>query len=166
MQSNACAPGATQRIYNDCFASDTCPEATPGATDFSCYSCIFANSSQSSSQWGPVVSTPQNIAYINVGGCITLLEPCNTECAAAFEDEIGCEEAACGASYGNDTGNQYNDCSEAADLCDPGGCFLYFNATSCESDLTGSSHPASVCVANLANFEANFLTVAGVFCGG
>jgi hypothetical protein len=100
------------------------------------------------------------------------MEPCNTKCAATFENDLECELAACETNCPVNTQAQetaYNTCATTADGCDPGGCYEYANGQNCASAITGSSHPGSVCFANEGDteqaFEAQFLAIVPIFCG-
>jgi hypothetical protein len=167
LAQQACTSTQLQNIYNDCLNGGTCTESGVGDPAFGCFSCIFTH--QTDSTWGPIVLSPESIANINLGGCLTLLEPCNAPCGATFEQDLQCEEAACGAACASTETTSLtdlNNCIAAIDSCDPGGCALYSNGTSCVTEITGAGHPGSVCFASPGNFEAAFLTVSGVFCGG
>ncbi len=164
--SPVCTSTEIQTIYNDCYGPDgTCPEANE---DDPCYTCIFTF--QNAASWGPVVQSPDGLGDLNFGGCLLLLEPCNTACAATFENDLECEQAACAASCpltaDAATVTSYSDCANAVDSCDPGGCFQYWNGTSCYSEITGAAHPGAICfAAGPSDFEGSFLNIADVFCG-
>jgi hypothetical protein len=165
---DACTTAQIQTIFNDCLGGGTCPEASAGSALFGCFSCIFT--SESAPSWGPTVLSADGVASANFGGCLTLLEPCNTACAATFENLVGCEQAACAtncpvtasaASF-----DAFNTCADTVDDCDPGGCFAFFGGTECASEVTGAAHPGSVCFASPGDFEGSFLAISAVFCGG
>jgi hypothetical protein len=167
-----CTTAQIQSIYNGCLGSSgsdaACTTAFNAATN--CYNCIFTK--QSDAKWGPVVTTTNGLANLNVGGCIDLLEPCNATCAATFENDLECEQKSCSTNcpITADAGSQtaYDNCANTVDLCDPGGCAAYFNGTGCGSELTGAGHPASACVGpqnTEAAFESEFLALVPVFCG-
>ncbi len=136
---------------------------------------MFENEGFNGSKWGPVVA-PQHTAMgdliaVNQGGCLELTEPCNAACAAAFEGDMQCEAAACGASCSASESSgdftDYENCAFAADSCDPNGCFTYEADSNCWLSITG---PGTVCFTGFdaatgaVDFETNFVAVAGVFC--
>jgi len=170
---NVCTSAQIQAIYDDCLTgAGACPESDAGNAALPCYDCIFTASTDAA--WGPVIVSPGTVS-VNLGGCVELLEPCNSACADAIEYDFQCEAAACSAScpVTVDAGSltAYDDCASAADACDPGGCFQYENGAystgGCVDQIVQApaSHPASVCVPSAGTFEASFLAISGVFCG-
>jgi len=171
---NVCTAAETQAIYSGCLDPMTSSTAACNATDDACYTCIFGSltgaATENAATWPPIVSGSNMIVSLNFGGCLTLLEPCNTKCAATLESDIECELAACEVNCGTVTTAAevmaYSACTEKVDGCDPGGCYQYYlNGQSCASQITG---PGTACLGHLTdgNFEAGFLAVVPVFCGG
>jgi hypothetical protein len=172
LHQGKCTPAQSQAVYDGCLGANatnvTCTAAVNA--NGACYACIFTD--QSASSWGPVVNTAGNVANLNVGGCLTLLEPCNAACGATLEEDLECEEFACGTNCpitsSAASSTAYAGCASSIDSCDPNGCATYFYGTSCASSITGPNHPGSVCFASQnseAAFRAAFLGIVPVFCG-
>jgi len=167
--ATACQAGQITQIYNDCLNGGTCLEQEPGEPGYGCYQCLFSN--ETDATWGPLVLDANEIATLNMGGCLELLEPCNSACAAAFENDYECEEYACASNCAasiNASGSltEFNACTTAIDDCTPG-CATYSHETLCWNYLTGSEHPGSVCFPSAsATFEQALLAIGPVFCGG
>jgi hypothetical protein len=170
---NKCTTAQIQSIYDDCLSgAQLCPESDEGNAALPCYNCIFTNSTDLT--WGPAVLTPGSVE-VNLGGCVSLLEPCNSACADAIEYDFQCDNAACQANcpVTADAGSltAFEGCAMTADGCDPNGCYLYANgaysAGGCIEQMVQApaAHPATTCFPSAQTFEASFLAVSGVFCG-
>jgi hypothetical protein len=161
----ACTPDLIQAVYDGCLgpssSNTACTNADPTGN---CYRCIFTD--QVNTSWGPIVSAG-GLAQINTGGCLELLEPCNSACATAIEEDLQCEQYACGTNCPITTQastTAYGNCANSIDSCDPNGCAAYAVGAECAGNVIGS-HPGTVCFENENNFEAAFLAIAPIFCG-
>ncbi len=172
-----CTTTQITSIYTDCFGplatSTKCTKIMSTAS--ACYGCLVTM--EGSSSYGPLISTSGGIVSVNQGGCIDLLEPCNKPCAEAALGAFQCENAACetncpvtsGTPYpdGGSEFHSYEGCVDTSINCDPDGCSSYYTeATNCGMLLTGTSHPASICVATTTStFKGLYDAIAPVFCG-
>ncbi len=169
MHQGVCSTAQAQAVYDGCLgpASTNVTCTAAANANGACYACVFTQ--ETAAVWGPLVTTAGGVANLNVGGCLTLLEPCNAACAATLEMDLQCEDRACGANcpITSDPASStaYSGCSSTIDSCDPGGCATYFYGTSCASDVVGAAHPGAVCFTSQANFEAAYLAIVPVFCG-
>ena len=78
-----------------------------------------------------------------------------------------CENAACETNCPvTDTTSldNFETCETTAANCDPNGCDVFATESTCASELTGKTHPASVCV-TATTFEDYYNAVVPVFCG-
>ena len=163
-----CSPSQLQSLFNGCLgpsATDaTCTTAANAA--MACYNCAFTD--QGAAEWGPLVMSLDGIATVNTGGCLELLEPCNSACAATFEEDLECEQAACASNCPvSDSASlmAYSNCANTIDDCAPNGCATYSVGNVCSDNLIGAGHPGAVCFQNAGDFEAQFLAVGAIFCG-
>ncbi len=171
--TTSCTTAQIDTIYNDCLNPKTETTAKCTAiqtTDKTCYDCIFT--AEGASTYGPVVdSTNGGLVFVNQAGCIDLLEPCNLDCADAFQAALQCEDVACETNCPTITttaqDTAYEDCIDTAAVCDPNGCASYTDeANNCGALLTGAKHPASKCVATAkSTFATLFKAIVPVFCG-
>ncbi len=170
--TTVCKAGQLTAIYNGCLAgsgSDTACTAAAQA-NMDCYNCVFTDSTTAAT-WGPVVSGSNQLANLNYGGCLQLLEPCNAPCAQAIVDNLECQLAACETNCSVAQGTQqeitaFGNCATAADNCLPPSCGMLGVETECIQSITGPDHPGSVCFADQSFDLPGFLTVAKLFCGG
>ena len=169
---NSCTSQQLQAVYDGCLGPSSSGTAC-NATDTACYNCIFNGTiANPGLPWGPLVAADDMIVNLNIGGCLQLLEPCNAACAKALNEDLQCEQKACGTNcpITNDAGSDtaYGNCQTAIDNCytpaNGQGCGVYSVGTSCADSITGSGHPGSVCFANPDNFEAGFLAIVPLFC--
>ena len=101
---------------------------------------------------------------------MSILEPCNAACGAAFENNLACEVAACSLNCFTSSQTRLDSCIQTIDNCDPQGavpgCAIYNNATGCANNLVGASHPAAACFGNAnSTFQDLFTAIVPVFCG-
>ena len=170
--TNKCTSQQVQAVYDGCLGPSSSNNACM-LVDTNCYDCVFNGTiANPGLPWGPLVAADDMIVNLNIGGCLQLLEPCNVTCANALNEDLECEQKACGTNCpitddaGSDTA--YGNCVSAIDNCYTSasgqGCGSYSVGTSCASSITGSAHPGSVCFANPDNFEAGFLAIVPLFC--
>jgi hypothetical protein len=166
-EQGLCTPTQIDDIYDGCLASGattaTCTAAESAAPG--CYSCIFTM--EGSSPAGPILETNNGVLEVNQAGCIALLEPCNLTCAEELSASVQCEDDACETNCPvTDTTSldNFETCEETAASCDPNGCDTYATEAACSTELTGSTHPASVCVSG-TTFEDLYNAVVPLFCG-
>jgi hypothetical protein len=161
-----CTTQQTASIYAGCLDPTTGSDAactTAGNAASACYGCIFT--AQTAMNWGPVVNTTSGLSEMNVGGCLALLEPCNSGCANTFEEDLECEQAACAANCPTTSSTTgFENCTQAIDDCTPG-CAKYSVGEGCQQFISGSNHPGAVCFANATDFQAQFTAIVPVFCG-
>lgn len=144
-------------FYNACFGpsatSSTCSAFMNAPADAgpSCARC--AMSQVSDSTYSAVVSS-SNLSWINVSGCIDVLDPGALSCAQSVQANDQCEFAACGSC-----GAAYDTCTAAADQ---GGCKPYATAAAC-SEALADAGAVSPCIA--PDFASAFVKVGMVFCG-
>lgn len=161
-QVGACAPSDITAYDAACINTTTASGANCSAFDSAhatCAGCLQSKLTDSS--WGPVV-TSDGVENINIAGCIELTDPSATSCEASEEALIQCEHAACDspcpvtdqASFA-----KWQSCTTAADK---GECKTYLAAVACIGTLDAGA--SSIC--NPQAFEAFFLAVAPLFCGG
>jgi hypothetical protein len=156
-KQGVCTAAEMQTLFNNCLNG-----GTGACTQDPCYKCIFTD--QAAAAWGPVVLSTDNLAQMNVGGCLQLLEPCNSACAATFEEDLECEQEACGTNCPITTSTTgYNNCAMSVDSCVPG-CASYYAGTGCQGQITGAGHPGSVCFAS-TDFQTQYNTIVPLFCG-
>jgi hypothetical protein len=125
-----------------------------------CHSCLY--STYTASRWGALVAGPSGNAYVNVGGCIALAEPCNAACGQALAAVEGCDDVACGTC----ASATYNACLSSADTC--GACLGFDTASACRSSLMSSEHPAFADCwgsATSPTFQQLYTNVATFMCG-
>lgn len=176
--TTACTSTAIADILADCFSAYNATKCTDDQTTYAtCYNCIVTD--EGATSYGPLIaSTNGGLVFLNQAGCIDLLEPCNSGCAGAYQGGMQCELAACEgncpAPLTSTTGTDFQDCVENPDgtsgviACNPNGCDQFYgNYTTCGALLTGTKHPASVCVGTSSStFETLFSAIVPVFCGG
>jgi hypothetical protein len=158
-----CTQAQISSYYNECFAStsttQTCQTWTMANAD--CNACL--ENKETDPAWAAIVDLDNNSVQVNVPGCIALLEPCNVQCAEAYQAWLRCEQAACESNcpVGTDTQSftNYANCTCAADQ---GGCSRW--VTQCFKGLAGPLHPASICVTP-TDFQTYFMNIAPLFCG-
>jgi hypothetical protein len=162
-----CTTTQIDDIYTGCLASGatdtTCSAAESAAPG--CYDCIFTM--EGTSPYGPIIETNNGVLEVNQAGCIALLEPCNTTCAEEVNAAAECESAACESNCpvtDNTSLDNFENCEATAASCDPNGCDTFATESTCENELTGASHPASICVSE-TDFEDFYNDVVPVFCG-
>jgi hypothetical protein len=163
-----CAPGQIDDVYNGCFATGATELScsTSESSEPGCFSCIFSEEGASAS-YGPIIDTTNGISEINQAGCIALLEPCNLKCAEQVAASFQCENTACETNCpvaDDPSFTAFENCEATAAGCDPNGCDVFVTESACASELTGPTHPASIC-ASAATFEDYYNAVVPVFCG-
>jgi hypothetical protein len=156
-------------FYTNCLDNAAAPGACTtweqqSAANASCGACLVT--SELMPIYGPLVQRAIGVVEINVAGCIALLEPCNVECAKAYQSHAECQTLACGSCTVTDATNliQYQQCTTKSDLC---GCQPYEISAACSGQLTGTSHASEICITGggAATFQQYYLTVAPIFCG-
>jgi hypothetical protein len=127
-----------------------------------CYACLVSQSTDAT--WGPLVV--DNGSYnINGGGCIQLVDPNSQACAAAQEAFEQCTHAACDKACPVTDSSSFALYQQCATTADNQGCSTF--GTAAQSCL--ASEDASAVVPTCTGpttFEALFLHIAPVFCGG
>jgi hypothetical protein len=163
----ACTTAQVQNLIASCFAPATatdsaCESIFDSAAEQPCNSCMLTPSTAAA--WGPLVFFAAYGVYVpNIGGCIQLVAPCQTACAAAFEADEECQLAACGSTCpGSVSQSDYVACVTEAVGC---GCYDYENpAAVCGNELLIG--PPAMCVLDTTNLEAVALSFGNLFCVG
>jgi hypothetical protein len=129
-----------------------------------CVGCI--DTPNTASSYGALIDY-SGIVYINIGGCVDLVEPCNLPCAKAFEAVSECTATACDPVLYCTTGPAYSACEQAAQTgtC---ACDGFAASSSCLDSIAVAGHPAfATCLASQANgdFQTTYTAVATFICG-
>jgi hypothetical protein len=158
----ACLSSDYSAYYTACLSGapmSTCTAFT--SSHAACAACLLTPLTNST--WGPLY-TNDGVTHINVPGCLDLTDPGDHACAKTLEEQAQCETAACdtvcpvtdSASFTN-----WQACISAADMEE---CSTYAKAgTACVMGITSSA--AAPCL-TASTFQAYFLAVAPIFCGG
>lgn len=141
-------------FYTDCLTNGSCV-----ATDVStaaCFQCLY--SVPTDTKWGVIVDYGNNVDALNVGGCYALIGG-TPACAAAEQEQVECEVAACVGSCTSGAGTTEDTCITSADS---GECATYVSAatTACTTTVTGSAS----CGASVTTFEDYYTAMAATFC--
>jgi hypothetical protein len=137
----------------------TCNAWAQNAANTTCFGCLYTD--RTATSYGALIGYSQ-ATYLNVAGCVALVEPCNQPCAQTLSDLNACEDGACGSTFCADT-TSYNACAMQADSCTS--CSGYANSTNCFSLITGAQHPAeAACALNATTFQALYSAVATFMC--
>jgi hypothetical protein len=148
----------TGNCFNDGDAG-TCATFEDDAKNATCISCLISPGLTSEKEWGPIL-TVTGLSELNIGGCVALLDPCQTACAAAIEEQTECQTYACGGCLPmGDT--IFDDCVDEAVTCLCKGVSKAYE--SCQTELVGS--PAAKCFP-ISSFVQGATTLAQIFCGG
>jgi hypothetical protein len=184
LHAGACSYEQLAGLVEDCFATAT-PDGGPGASqarcnewvedsnNASCLSCWAAP--VTAATWPPVVylssSAGGQEVFINIGGCIHLLDPSEDKCALNIEYELQCDLAACAPSCPIPGMGDTTRAIDALDQClshaSSGVCSAYGDpANQCAEMLTGDggNSPAALCYAANSNVDA-FLQYLLLACG-
>jgi hypothetical protein len=159
-----CTPTQVSDFYTACLdptaTATTCSAWAQNAANTTCFGCLYTDSTATA--YGALVGYSQ-AAFLNIPGCVALVEPCNQPCASTLSDLHACEDAACGSTLCADS-TSYNTCANQADSCTS--CSGYANSTSCFSLITGAQHPAeAACNLNATTFQPAYISVATLMCG-
>jgi len=162
----ACNATQISTFIADCLGTTggtACGTFQSDSANAACLTCMTSPYNATQTVDGPLLQG-MNYLVLNIGGCISLTDPCQMSCAAAWEARQLCELASCGSvcPVTDDTsGAAYEACVNTADTCS---CLPESTvALTCQSGLAGS--PASECFP-LSSFNAAAMTFATLFCGG
>jgi len=162
-----------------CSASDftgydaACLEATTsssaGCTSFqmanpACNACLNSNSTDAT--WGPLVNW-SGVVDINLGGCLQLVAPSEAACALAAETADACPHVACDAvcPVTQSNASSFSEWQQCARQASADACVPFISQSSCLA--TDEAAADTVCdVSPSATFDALFLQIAPIFCGG
>jgi hypothetical protein len=145
----ACLNTAT-RTMADCTAF--------GSSRATCQACIESTSTDTT--WGPLVAF-SGVVNINLGGCLALVDPQSASCGRKVQDYDECVHAACdGVCPVTSTATfaLWEQCQMTATAQ---GCGMYSTAAQC----IGLDDAGTICSA-AGGFDAAFLAIAPLFCGG
>lgn len=161
-QSHVCSCAQISAFYNSCWVArgNACGDWETDSANGDCDRCLKTPST--SSAYGALIDFGSGDWVLNVPGCVSLAEPCNTPCAQVMLADIECASAACDSACGLDP----NSCKSEANACDS--CLAYYNVASCAGMLQGSGHRAvEFCGTGPAppQFETQFTNIARFMCG-
>jgi hypothetical protein len=129
-----------------------------------CASCLTSKSTDST--WGPLVVW-NGVQSLNVAGCIELTNPSDTACPQVLESSDECTHAACDSVCPITDQTTFTAWQTCAQTADAQACGKYATPA---NNCYGGDDAAATNVCNLSNynnsFEAAFVAVAQVFCGG
>ena len=166
-QLGACTPAQVTALLDGCLgpASTMASCSTFASSDggLACENCMITQ--LASGTYGTLFQDG-DVLFLNIGGCIALVDPCNQACAQAEEAAELCNVASCTAVClpANPTTadlNAFNGCTQASDTCS---CNGYNNARTECADALGSSSSAGGCFAT-TDFFASVQRLSSLFCG-
>ena len=130
------------------------------AANATCHGCLFTG--LGASQYGAIIGGALT-DYLNVGGCIAALEPCNTACGQAFDALFQCDLVSCDAYCSTQASGIA--CANGASNCSA--CEGFAAAALCIEQITGPKHPAyTPCLANVNGaYAAAYSSIALALCG-
>ena len=132
------------------------------AEDLACKSCVVTRSTAAA--WGPVVHTPEKHVFLNMGGCVALLEPDRAQCGEDDRAASGCVAAACLDTCFSDATTSKDSKIACSTAASEGGCQTYVNRdVQCQLEITDAHSPAEICLTTFD--DAGFTTVGRAFCG-
>ncbi len=164
-RSSSCTKTQINTFTGNCFTptdagQGACSAFEMDSANDTCLQCLLGSSSTSGSTFGPVLSTPEGVSELDIGGCIALLDPCQMGCASAVEAQTQCIEYACGgcATMGQTI---FESCISTAQTCT---CLPQTNAlNNCRAKLEGTA--AATCFP-LTSFLQGANELSQVFCNG
>lgn len=163
MHLDKCTSEQIASFLKLCFApnatSATCDPWRLAPSNAACLGCLLTTDSDN--QLGATVAPVGYGGYVNVAGCLALVEPCNQPCALALQSQFECGYTACAAcSFA-----ERPSCIDGAWTC--AACRDYELATAClvtiESD---PDHHAAVSACGLGQTsDKQYTAVATLMCG-
>ncbi len=111
-----------------------------------------------------VVVLEMQTNWVNVAGCIALVEPCNTACAQAIDAVAQCWTAACEPYCQQATNAELQQCEQSSvNSCAT--CEGFFVDAPCITQLMAADHPASTLCGLTQSGGAEFSAIAKTICG-
>jgi hypothetical protein len=163
----ACDAQQIATYFDQCFGSDgspaSCSAFVSSPANAGCVSCLDTPSTATS--YGALIDNGV-VVYVNVGGCVSLVEPCNLACAQAFEAVPQCSTAACDPTLYCSATSDYSVCEQASQngTC---ACDGFVASGDCMKSIAVDGHPAfATCFGSQTNdFQALYTAVATFICG-
>jgi hypothetical protein len=162
-----CTAQQLNDFYTQCLsgagAGAGCNAWISAAANTACYACL--DTPNTAPAYGALIDY-SGIVYANVGGCVSVVEPCNLPCAKAFEAISQCTGTACNpATYCTDQ-TTYDTCSQAAEngTC---ACDGFQKSADCMGGVATVGHPAyAACFGSqTTDFQTVYTAVATLLCG-
>jgi hypothetical protein len=129
--------------------------ATSRAT---CLACL--ESKYTDMTWGPLVSY-SGVVNLNLGGCVAIVDPAGAACAQKVQDYDQCVHTACDGVCPVNSPAAFQLWQQCQTIASQQACGMYSTAANCLANDTA----AAVCN-NAGGFDAAFMAVAPLFCGG
>ena len=141
--------------------SAKCTAFGHASANATCMTCM--ESSEAADHYGVVVyDVDRN--WVNVAGCVALVEPCNVPCAQAITANLQCATTACDTYCSTATDTDIATCEEDAFSC--AACEQFVPLSDCLSKINGPLHPAyDACVLGENGSQAQFTAIARLMCG-
>jgi hypothetical protein len=124
----------------------------------SCVSCLESKSTDTT--WGPIV-TFSGVINVNLAGCLALLDPAGASCAQKVQEYDECVHTACDGVCAVTSPQTFALWKQCRDTATAQACNPYEQAASCIS-----TDDAGTLCNPPGGFDAAFLAVAPIFCGG
>jgi hypothetical protein len=165
--TGACTAKQISAYFDACLGPNasnaTCGTFTNAPSNAACVSCI--DTPDTATSFGALIDNGV-VVYVNLGGCVALVEPCNLACAQAFQAVAQCTTTACAPNLYCTNANSYSACEQAAQ----GGscaCDGFVAAGACMNSIAAAGHPAyTTCFGSQpSDFQATYTAVATFICG-
>lgn len=165
--AGACDAQQITTFFDDCYGSGgsgpTCDAFVNGPANTACVACL--DTPNTASKYGALIDF-SGIVYVNLGGCVSLVEPCNQSCAQAFEAVADCTAASCDPVSSCTTSSAYSTCETAAQsgTC---ACDGFVASGNCMNTIADASHPSyATCFGSqTSDFQTLYTAVATFICG-
>lgn len=148
---NACATADASSVACGAFMTD----------NLTCYECIIP----ANPGYGAVIQLGE-YSFLNIGGCVAALDPCNVSCGIAIEQLSECQSAACGTPCRSATVSDREACPTQAESCP---CLAYHDEVHrCEAAILAADGGAARCfssITSLTTYGQNLKPIAQALCG-
>lgn len=160
---SACSDQQIADYFAACLTAPftNCKTFTGATINKNCVTCLSSTEGKDT-QFGPLIFVPNNVVYINTGGCIAIEtgDVSATGCGAKVWEASQCEDLACSANCTGATFTDYQACTNAAAT---GTCAPEIAA---QCDLSDAGTVVAACNLSKSSFKDRYPFISAVFCGG